>query len=152
MITDNEKHFVELTVDGIMSGKVKYDVEFFVSTKTGDKFQSTMKTIAEWMGERINQESDKFKELTHVLFAEFVSSRASQVLQGEVTDDGLEKELQTLHRENALMKEELQELIAKHIKAEGENKKLHDENIALANELEDLKNIVNSYENASLKK
>ena len=152
MIIDSQKQFVELTIDAIMCGKVKYDLDFFASSNRPKDFHNANQLISDWMVERKNQESAKFIELTHELFIQFVTSRSAQVLLGEIQDNGLEKELESLHNENNLMKEELQELTAKHIKAEGENKKLHDENLMLANELNDLKNIVNSYEKASLGK
>ena len=117
MLIDDHQHFVELTVDGIMCGKVKYDVDFFTSTNKSQQFQNANILIIDWMGERKDQESDKFKELTRKLFAEFIASRASQVLHGEINDDGLEKEnvtlktkIKTLESENKQAVEQLSQV------------------------------------------
>lgn len=145
MLTDDHKKFVELTVDGIASGVIKLDFDM-LKTENGEKLVTKLNLLMiSWIDERKNQNSLKFVEMTEELYKQLLSSRFSQMMSGEVKNNDIEIE-------NKVLKDDHKLFTSKIIKLEAENQKLHDENLVLANELEDLKNIVNSYESASLKK
>lgn len=148
MLSDNKNKLVELFLDNIIWGNVtinQKELNRHLDKKTNDEITDL---IEQWV--RSHESDQNFPitsvEMTNTLYLFFMAHRFTGGIVGELKDRDGEKEIQTLRNENDIMKAEIKELIAKHIKAEGENKKLHDENITLANELEDLKNIVNSYE------
>lgn len=145
MLIDDHKRFVELTIDSIMCGKVRFDISSFETDESSKEIRDIYEKLGVWIRLRNNQDSNEFKTITEQLWVEFIGARASHQLIGELREDDLGVI-------NTTLKENLKDANREINQLKSDKEKLHNENIALANELEDQKNIINSYENSSIRK
>lgn len=151
MLLDEHYKAVELFTENLFWGNISIDAQ---EIKNNEKpMMDFSESIDKWLKLRdMNKESKQFNDLTEELYRYIFVVRFTGLATGEMRDRNNENEVKELREKNRIAGENIQELTGKIIKLENKSHKLHDENVLLSNELDDQKNIINSYENSSLKK
>ena len=158
MLIDNERKTVELFIENLLWGRITADfLQLMEKGDWGDYVNDLYDDVKAWKylhkkSKKSNTEKENYRDLSFKLYNVYMEGRIDGTIKGELKDENIENNLKELKEENEIFKEEFKKFTSNIIKLEGLNHKLHDENVILANELEDLKNIVDSYESASLKK
>jgi len=151
MLSDNKNKLVELFLDNIIWGNITLNHDE-IAKHINDK---TMKAIANlierWM---VSHESDRnfpitSVDMTDTLYRFFMANRFTSGITGELKDRDGEAKLRKLQDEINIAKQEIKDLTSNLIKAKHANTKLHDENITLANELEDRRKMIDTYERSA---
>ena len=144
----NKEKCVTLFVDNILWGNISIDWTI-ISNSTSDENDDIKSILVQYAIAFDSLKDDpEFQKKINKLYSTFVVGRILGCITGELQDKNNEKTAEDLE----YAKQTIKEITANMIKLENDNTKLYDENIMLANELADLKNIVNSYEKASFRK
>ena len=150
LIANSEK-CVKLLVDNLLWGNVSINWDKIPPEKKDDgKMTEALAKYA--INYDIINDKHEYIEMIGSLYQLFLAGRFTNAIIGELRDREEEASIQHITDQNKHLNEMLKNQSTESELLKKENKRLHEENITLANELEDLKNIVNSYEHASLKK
>lgn len=151
MLLDEHYKAVELFAENLFWGNISIDSQ---EIKKNEKpMIDFAEDLDKWFKLReTDKESKQFNDLTEDLYHFIFIVRFTGLATGEMRDRIDENEVKELREKNRIAGQNIKELTGKIIKLENGNHKLHEENILLSNELEDQKNIINSYENSSIRK
>lgn len=101
MIIDDKKRFVELVIDNLIWGNIKIDYSFATVGGGKEKLRKLTLSIGQWIFERSHsQNSTTFENLTLELYADFLGSRVSDTIKGELIDRDGEQKIKSLENDN----------------------------------------------------